>query len=113
MRYLNKSRQVLHAPVYVEKQINGTAVEAAIQYTDGYTDSVYAFANNISNTIDGGTHVTGFRSALTRTLNDYARKAGLLKDNDPNFSGDDVREGLTAIVGASVARPAVRVADQE
>ncbi|MBP7689974.1 MAG: DNA topoisomerase IV subunit B, partial [Thermoflexales bacterium] len=104
VRYLNKSRQVLHAPVYVEKQINGTAVEAAIQYTDGYTDSVYAFANNI-NTIDGGTHVTGFRSALTRTLNDYARKAGLLKDNDPNFSGDDVREGLTAIISIKLQDP--------
>ena len=104
VRYLNKSRQVLHPPVYVEKQINGTTVEAAIQYTDGYTDSVYAFANNI-NTIDGGTHVTGFRSALTRTLNDYARKAGLLKDSDPNFSGDDVREGLTAIISIKLQDP--------
>ncbi len=104
VRYLNKSRQVLHPPVYVDKQVNGTAVEAAIQYTDGYTDSVYAFANNI-NTIDGGTHVTGFRSALTRTLNDYARKAGLLKDSDPNFSGDDVREGLTAIVSVKLQDP--------
>ncbi|MFN8598572.1 MAG: DNA topoisomerase (ATP-hydrolyzing) subunit B [Anaerolineae bacterium] len=104
VRYLNKSRQVLHPPVYVEKQMNGTAVEAAIQYTDGYTDSVYAFANNI-NTIDGGTHVTGFRSALTRTLNDYARKAALLKDNDPNFSGDDVREGLTAIISIKLQDP--------
>ena len=97
VRYLNKSRQVLHPPVYTEKQVNGTNVEAAIQYTDTYTESVYVFANNI-NTIDGGTHLTGFKSALTRTLNDYARKAGLLKDSDPNFSGDDVREGLTAIV---------------
>ena len=104
VRYLNKSRQVLHPPVYIDKQVNGTAVEAAIQYTDGYTDSVYAFANNI-NTIDGGTHVTGFRSALTRTLNDYARKAGLLKDSDPNFSGDDVREGLTAIVSVKLQDP--------
>jgi DNA gyrase subunit B len=104
VRYLNKSRTVLHAPVYTEKQINGTSVEAAIQYTDMYTESVYAFANNI-NTIDGGTHVTGFRSALTRTLNDYARKAGLLKDSDPNFSGDDVREGLTAIVSIKLQDP--------
>src|SRR5512137_2638731 len=69
-----------------------------------YTDSVYAFANNI-NTIDGGTHVTGFRSALTRTLNDYARKAGLLKESDPNFSGDDVREGLTAIISIKLQDP--------
>ncbi len=104
VRFLNKSREVLHAPVYVDKQMNGTAVEAAIQYTDGYTESVYAFANNI-NTIDGGTHVTGFRSALTRTINDYARKAGLLKDSDPNFSGDDVREGLTAIVSIKLQDP--------
>jgi DNA gyrase subunit B len=104
VRYLNKSRTVLHPPVYTEKQINGTNVEAAIQYTDMYTESVYAFANNI-NTIDGGTHVTGFRSALTRTLNDYARKAGLLKDSDPNFSGDDVREGLTAIISIKLQDP--------
>jgi DNA gyrase subunit B len=104
VRYLNKSRTVLHPPVYTEKQMNGTSVEAAIQYTDMYTESVYAFANNI-NTIDGGTHVTGFRSALTRTLNDYARKAGLLKDSDPNFSGDDVREGLTAIISIKLQDP--------
>ena len=104
VRYLNKSRSVLHAPVYVEKQINGTSVEAAIQYTDGFTDSVYAFANNI-NTVDGGTHLTGFRSALTRTINDYARKAGLLKDSDSNFSGEDVREGLTAIISIKLQDP--------
>src|SRR5512136_1570278 len=104
VRYLNKSRTVLHPPVYTEKQINGTNVEAAIQYTDTYTESVYAFANNI-NTVDGGTHVTGFRSALTRTLNDYARKASLLKDSDPNFSGDDVREGLTAIISIKLQDP--------
>jgi DNA gyrase subunit B len=104
VRYLNKSRQVLHPPVYTEKQINGTNVEAAIQYTDTYTESVYAFANNI-NTIDGGTHLTGFKSALTRTLNDYARKQSLLKDSDPNFSGDDVREGLTAIVSIKLQDP--------
>jgi len=104
VRYLNKSRTVLHPPVYTEKQMNGTNVEAAIQYTDTYTESVYAFANNI-NTVDGGTHLTGFKSALTRTLNDYARKAGLLKDSDPNFSGDDVREGLTAIISIKLQDP--------
>ncbi|HEY4724317.1 MAG TPA: toprim domain-containing protein, partial [Anaerolineae bacterium] len=80
------------------------SVETAIQYTDGYTESVYAFANNI-NTVDGGTHVTGFKSALTRTINDYARKAGLLKDSDPNFSGEDVREGLTAIISIKLQDP--------
>jgi DNA gyrase subunit B len=104
VRHLNKSRTVLHPPIYTEKQINGTNVEAAIQYTDTYTESVYAFANNI-NTVDGGTHLTGFKSALTRTLNDYARKAGLLKDSDPNFSGDDVREGLTAIISIKLQDP--------
>jgi DNA gyrase subunit B len=104
VRYLNKNRAVLHDPVHLEKQVNGTAVEVAIQYTDGYNDSVFAFANNI-NTVDGGTHLTGFRSALTRTINDYARKAGLLKDSDPNFSGEDVREGLTAIVSVKLQDP--------
>ena len=104
VRYLNKNRTVLHDPVHLEKQVNGTAVEVAIQYTDGYTESVFAFANNI-NTVDGGTHLTGFRSALTRTLNDYARKAGLLKDSDPNFTGEDVREGLTAIISVKLQDP--------
>jgi DNA gyrase subunit B len=103
VRYLNKSRTVLHPPVHTEKQMNGTNVEAAIQYTDTYTESVYAFANNI-NTVDGGTHLTGFKSALTRTLNDYAQ-GRLLKDSDPNFSGDDVREGLTAIISIKLQDP--------
>jgi DNA gyrase subunit B len=104
VRYLNKNREVLHPPVYVEKQVNGTSIEAAIQYTDGYTDSVYSFANNI-NTVDGGTHLTGFRSAITRTLNDYARKQGLLKEGDANFSGEDVREGLTGIISVKLQDP--------
>jgi len=104
VRYLNKNRTVLHPPIYVEKQVNGTLVEAAIQYTDGYAESVYAFANNI-NTVDGGTHLTGFRSALTRTLNDYARRNGLLKDNEPNFTGEDTREGLTAIISVKLTDP--------
>jgi DNA gyrase subunit B len=104
VRYLNKNREVLHPPVYVEKQVNGTNIEAAIQYTDGYTDSVYSFANNI-NTVDGGTHLTGFRSAITRTLNDYARKQGLLKEGDANFSGEDVREGLTGIISVKIQDP--------
>jgi DNA gyrase subunit B len=76
----------------------------ALQYNDTYTESVFAFANNI-NTIDGGTHMTGFRSALTRTLNDYARKSGILKENEANLSADDVREGLTAIVSVKVVDP--------
>ena len=102
VRYLNRNRENLHPVVYVEKEVENIGIEAAIQYTDAYTESVYSFANTI-NTIDGGTHLTGLRSSLTRVINDYARKNGLLKDSDPNFSGDDTREGLTAIV--SVKHP--------
>jgi len=97
VRYLNRNRKVIHPVVHVEKESEGITIDAAIQYTDAYSESVYAFANTI-NTIDGGTHLTGLRSAVTRTINDYARKSGLLKDSDPNFTGDDTREGLTAIV---------------
>jgi DNA gyrase subunit B len=97
VRYLNRSRQRLHPVVHVEREVEGVGVEVAVQYTDAYTESVYSFANTI-NTIDGGTHMTGMRSALTRVINDYARKSNLLKDADPNFSGDDTREGLTGIV---------------
>ena len=102
--YLNKHRKVLHEPLYVEKQANGTWIEASLQYTDATTDSMYAFANTI-HTVDGGTHLTGLRSAVTRSINDYARGQGLLKDNDPNFGGDDTREGLTAIVSVKLAEP--------
>jgi DNA gyrase subunit B len=97
VRYLNRNRAALHPVVHVEKEVDGITIDAAIQYTDAYAESVYAFANTI-NTIDGGTHLTGLRSAVTRTINDYARRNGLLKDSDPNFTGDDTREGLTAIV---------------
>ncbi|PWH12734.1 MAG: DNA topoisomerase (ATP-hydrolyzing) subunit B [Anaerolineae bacterium] len=97
VRYLNRNRQTLHPVMYIEKQVEGIGIEAAVQYTDAFTESVYSFANTI-NTVDGGTHMTGLRSALTRVINDYARKNGLLKDSDPNFTGDDTREGLTAIV---------------
>ncbi len=97
VRYLNRNRNVLHPVVHIEKEVDGITVAAAIQYTDAYAESVYSFANTI-NTIDGGTHLTGLRSAVTRTINDYARRSGLLKDAETNFSGDDTREGLTAIV---------------
>ncbi len=104
VRYLNKTRKPIHEPVYVEKQVNDVIVEAAIQYTEEYVESVYAFANTI-NTPDGGTHLTGLRSAITRTLNDYARKNGLLKDDEPNFTGEDTREGLTAIISVKLPDP--------
>jgi DNA gyrase subunit B len=97
VRYLNRNRGVLHPVVTVEKEVEGIGVEIAVQYSDAYAESVYSFANTI-HTVDGGTHLTGLRSALTRTINDYARKQGLLKENEGNFSGDDTREGLTAIV---------------
>lgn len=97
VKYLDRNRDPLHDVVFVDKEIEDVGIEAAIQYTDSYSESVYAFANTI-NTIDGGTHLTGLRIALTRSINDYARKSGLLKDADSNFSGEDTREGLTAIV---------------
>ena len=97
VRYLNRNRNVLHPVVHVEKEIEGITIDAAIQYTESYAESVYAFANTI-NTVDGGTHLTGLRAAVTRTVNDYARRNGLLKETDPNFTGDDTREGLTAII---------------
>ncbi|MDL2334644.1 MAG: DNA topoisomerase (ATP-hydrolyzing) subunit B [Chloroflexota bacterium] len=105
VRHLNRGRDVLHPrPMYAERRDGSTQVEAAIQYNDGYSENVFAFANNI-NTVDGGTHVTGFRAALTASLNDYARKNAILKDNDANLSGDDVREGLTAVVSVKLTDP--------
>ena len=97
VRFLNRNREVLHPVVYAEKMVDDIGVEVAIQYTDAYNESIYSFANTI-NTIDGGTHLTGLRAAVTRVINDYARRNGLLKESDPNFSGDDTREGLTSIV---------------
>jgi DNA gyrase subunit B len=104
VRYLNKNRNTIHEPIYVDQEVDTTYVEAAIQYTDGYSDSLHAFANTI-NTPDGGTHLTGLRAAITRQVNDYARKQGFLKDNDPNFTGEDTRQGLTAIVSVKVVEP--------
>ncbi len=105
VRHLNRNRPVLHKlPIYICKQENSTIVEAAIQYNDGYTDNTLSFANCV-NTVDGGTHLTGFRSALTRVLNDYAHKSKLLKEGDPNLVGDDAREGLTAVISVKLAEP--------
>ena len=105
VRHLNRNKEVLHnRPIYVERREGGTAVEVALQYNDSYTENVLAFANNI-NTVDGGTHVTGFRAALTSSLNDWARRAAVLRDADSNLSGDDVREGLTAVISVKLTDP--------
>ncbi len=105
VRHLNRNKEPLHArPIYVERREGSTAVEVALQYNDTYTENVLAFANNI-NTVDGGTHITGFRAALTSSLNDWARKANVLKDADGNLSGDDVREGLTAVISVKLTDP--------
>jgi len=101
---LNKGRKPLHEPIYFQRTVDSTIVEVAIQYNDGFNDSTYAFANCI-HTIDGGTHLTGFRSALTRVINDYARRQKLLKEDEPNLTGDDVREGLAAIVSVKLPEP--------
>ncbi len=104
VQYLNRNRTALHPVIHIEREIEDVGVEVAVQYTDSYNESVYSFANTI-NTIDGGTHLSGLRGALTRVVNEYGRKAGLLKDADANFSGEDTREGLTAIVSVKHREP--------
>src|SRR5436309_2604851 len=104
VRRLNKDRGTVHEPFYMERDVEGSIVEVAIQYNDSFNESTFAFANCI-HTIDGGTHLTGFRSALTRVLNDYARRQKILKDNDPNLSGEDTREGLVAVVSVKLPEP--------
>ena len=105
VRYLNKDRgRVMARPVSATREIDGIKVELAVQYNDGWNATEFSFANGI-NTADGGMHITGFRSALTRTLNDYARKMNLLKEKDSNLTGDDVRQGLTAVVSVKMPNP--------
>ncbi|MEK0315180.1 DNA topoisomerase (ATP-hydrolyzing) subunit B [Cohnella sp. 56] len=105
VQYLNRTREVLHEqPIYVEGTREAIAVEIAMQYNDGYTENIYSFANNI-NTHEGGTHESGFKSALTRIVNDYARKMGFVKENESNLTGDDCREGLTAIISVKIPEP--------
>ncbi|MFH1381672.1 MAG: DNA topoisomerase (ATP-hydrolyzing) subunit B [Chloroflexota bacterium] len=105
VRALNRNRAVRNRqPIYVAKMVDHTGVEVALQYNDSFTELVYSFANCI-NTADGGTHLTGFRTALTRVLNDYARKTKMLKEDEPNLSGEDVREGLTAITSVKIPEP--------
>ncbi len=105
VEFLNKNKTVLHEkPIYLDKVVDGMQIEVAMQYTDAYNESVLSFANNI-NTHSGGTHLTGFRNAITRVFNDYARKNNILKDSDQNLTGEDVREGLTAIVSVKISNP--------
>ncbi|MCR5266515.1 MAG: DNA topoisomerase (ATP-hydrolyzing) subunit B [Cyanobacteria bacterium RUI128] len=105
VEYLNKNKTPLFpSPIYMDKEADGMRVEVAMQYTDSYSESILSFANNI-NTHNGGTHLTGFRNAITRVLNDYARKNNILKSSEQNLSGDDVREGLTAIVSVKLSNP--------
>ncbi|MDH7508975.1 MAG: DNA topoisomerase (ATP-hydrolyzing) subunit B [Methanomassiliicoccales archaeon] len=105
VQYINKTKNVLHEkPIYITGQREDVLIEAALQYTDSYSENIHTFVNNI-NTIEGGTHLIGFRSALTRTMNDYARKYNFLKEGDESLSGDDVREGLTAILSIKMPEP--------
>jgi DNA gyrase subunit B len=105
VRHINRNKETLHPrPIYVEWREKATVVEVALQYSDSYTENVLSFANGI-NTVDGGTHVTGFRAALTSSLNDWARRAGVLRDADGNLAGEDVREGLTAVISVKLTDP--------
>ena len=104
VEFMNRTKDVLHDPIYAEGEDNDISVEVAIQYNDGYASNLFSFANNI-HTYEGGTHEAGFRTALTRVINDYARKSNLFKEDDDNLTGDDVREGMTAIVSIKHTDP--------
>ncbi len=105
VEYLNKNRTALHnPPIYITGEKENATLEIALQYNDSFIENIYSFANNIS-TPEGGTHLVGFKSGLTRTINDYARKTNVLKAGDPNFSGEDTREGLTAIISVKLTEP--------
>ncbi len=103
--YLNRNKEVLHAePIYIEGSKEDVIVEISLQYNDSYAENIFSFANNID-TIEGGTHLSGFKNALTRVFNDYAKKFGHLKENDKNLQGEDIREGLTAVVSVKISEP--------
>ncbi|GMU86917.1 MAG: DNA gyrase subunit B [Ignavibacteriales bacterium] len=104
VKYIDETRTSLHKPVYVEGEKDGTPVEVSFQYNDGYSENIFSYVNNI-NTTEGGTHLVGFRTALTRTLNNYAAKNNLVKDGKINLTGDDFREGLTAVISVKVMEP--------
>ncbi|MFH1070186.1 MAG: DNA topoisomerase (ATP-hydrolyzing) subunit B [Candidatus Glassbacteria bacterium] len=104
VEYLSETRKALHKPIYLSKEIGTTLIEIALQYTESYTETLFSYVNNI-NTHEGGTHLSGFKSALTRTLNDYGKKNGMLKKADFTLSGDDVREGMTAVMSIKMIDP--------
>lgn len=105
IKYLNRTKTPIHDQIiYVDKIANDCTIELALQYTDAYTENIYSFANNI-NTHEGGVHLSGFKAALTKCVNDYARRNNILKEKDPNLSGEDIREGLTAIVSVKLPDP--------
>ncbi|MBI2043657.1 DNA topoisomerase IV subunit B, partial [Candidatus Pacearchaeota archaeon] len=102
IKWVNESKEVLHKPIYFKKEVNGTLIEIAIQYNNGYNENIFGFVNTI-NTVEGGTHVSGLRTAITRVINDYAKKTGMLKNEA--FTGDDVREGFSAIISIKIPEP--------
>ncbi|MEX2017526.1 MAG: DNA topoisomerase (ATP-hydrolyzing) subunit B [Candidatus Pacearchaeota archaeon] len=104
VKWMNESKEILHKPVYFKKVHEKTVIEVAIQYNSGYQENIFGFVNTI-NTVEGGTHVSGFKTALTRVVNDYAKKTGMLKGNDESLTGDDTREGLTAIISIKIPEP--------
>ncbi|MDK2564550.1 DNA topoisomerase (ATP-hydrolyzing) subunit B [Romboutsia sedimentorum] len=105
VKYLNKARTGIHEDIiYIDKQVKDCVVELAMQYTDGYSENIYSFANNIS-THEGGTHLAGFKAAITKTINEYAKRNKLLKESEPNLIGEDIREGLTAVVSVKLSEP--------
>lgn len=105
IKFMNENKEVINSKVIsIDNEKDDVVVDVALQYNDGYSDNILSFVNNI-NTVDGGTHLSGFRSALTRTINDYGRKSGLIKESESNLTGDDVREGLTAVVSVKVLEP--------
>ena len=104
VKWMNKSKEAMHKPVYFRREMDHTIVEVSIQYNTGYQENIFGFVNTI-NTVEGGTHVFGFKTALTRVINDYAKRKGILKGKDEMFSGEDVREGLTAIISIKIPEP--------
>jgi DNA gyrase subunit B len=109
--HMNRDKKPLHSAIYINKEADHTQIEVALQYNDGFTENIESFVNVI-NTVDGGTHVTGFRIALTRAINDYAKKIGAIKDGDNGLTGDDMREGLTAIVYVKIPTQAIQFESQ-